>query len=62
MDNTQNRIDQVKAFLTISKQHLADGITYADRDINDHIAGLELQLSVLKDPTFMTAIANIIKK
>ena len=62
MNKLQKRIEQVKAFLTIAKLHLANGIEYGDRDINDHIAGLEMELSVLTNTTIMTEINNIWSK
>ena len=62
MNRLQDRIDQVKALLTISKLHLANGITYGDSDINEHIAGLEMQLAALTNTTLITTIENIWKK
>jgi hypothetical protein len=62
MKKLQKRIEQVKAFLTISKLHLANGIEYRDKNINDHIAGLEMELSVLTNTTIITELDNIWSK
>jgi len=62
MNKLQKRIEQVKAFLTIAKLHLANGIEYGDRDIHDHIAGLEMELSVLTNTTIQTELDNIWSK
>ena len=62
MNKLEKRIEQVKAFLTIAKLHLANGIEYADTDINDHIAGLEMELSGLTNTTIITELDNIWSK
>jgi len=62
MDRLEKRIERVKALLTISKLHLANGIEYRDTDINDHIAGLEMELNLLTNTTLITEIKNIWSK
>jgi len=55
----QQRIEQVKAFITISELHKANGIEYKDKNIDDHIQGLKWELEALTNDAIVTELDRV---